>query len=264
MICEAWNTLLLMLITLLVEVPTASAQTEDEERCAMECEVVRPCRGGATASTLKAAIAGDEVKELRLYAAGGADTKAWATSMLKPDGRNPLRGKDISKAGACKQNEYARWTCKYGARSAQDGNPRTVWAEGIKGDGLGELLLARLDTQKPAQIWAGSGASDSLHKKNGRPRMINVYVLQALEIDPDFQCENVYRRLKVLAKHQVELLDRNGYQPLPLPAHSLSKPSNQLRQTDPGSFVIVEIASVYPGTKYKDTCIAAIRSKPTP
>ncbi len=60
--------------------------------------------------------------------------------------------------------------------------------------------------------------------------------------------------IKAIASHEIELVDKNNYQPLPLPKHSL-KPD------DTFTLVSVTILSVYKGKKYPDTAISEIKNK---
>lgn len=190
---------------------------------------------------------------------------AWATSTLAASGNPPA----MPKPPASAEDEdgdfpsmaaYMEWSCMYAAGQLTDGEPSTCWAEGVKGDGIGEIVIARVDTQKQLEIWTGLGKSEKLYRENGRPRKVNVYVMQAADCEVN-QYSTVYTNVRALARHTVELKDANGYQPLPLPGY---KPLKAKRS--PGcdqfiTFVAVEILSVYPGSKYRDICISEIRAK---
>ncbi len=191
---------------------------------------------------------------------------AWATSTLAATGKPP----DIPKPPASGAEEepdfesmsaYMDWSCMYAAGRLSDGRPETCWAEGAKGDGIGEIVIARVDTREPLEIWTGLGKSEKLHRENGRPRRVNVCVLQAVDCSVN-QYSEIFTDVTVLARHTVELKDVNAFQPLPLPLHKplKAKPSPAcLDQIT--TFVAIEILSVYPGSKYRDTCISEIRAK---
>lgn len=180
----------------------------------------------------------------------------WATSYLEAQGKPPEPpDAECEKDDDCReQYDMARdrWTCKYSAHSAQDRDLSTAWCEGSTGDGIGDVVIVARDTKRPLEIFSGYGKSKKLHRANGRPRSVRVYVLQADETGVTEMGE-IHKRVRVLAKKTVELADRFGFQPLPLPAHESTN-------SNASTFVALEILSVYEGAKYKDTCISEIRS----
>lgn len=179
----------------------------------------------------------------------------WATSYLEAQGRPPEPPDEkCSRDDDCLE-QYAmardRWTCKYSAHSAQDQDPATAWCEGSKGYGVGDIVIVARNTSQPLEIFSGYGKSTKLHRANGRPRSVRVYVLQADEKGVTEMGE-IHKRVRVLAQHTVQLADRFGFQPLPLPAHTV----NESRAS---TLVALKILSVYEGSKYKDTCVSEIR-----
>ncbi|HSV97446.1 MAG TPA: hypothetical protein VLM75_11015 [Spirochaetota bacterium] len=191
---------------------------------------------------------------------------AWATSTLAATGKPPARPKPPADAENDEDDfparrAYMEWSCMYAAGRLTDGSPETCWAEGAKGDGTGEIVIARVDTKTPLEIWTGLGKSEKLYRENGRPRKANVYVLQAVDCAVG-QYSEIFTDVTVLARHTIELKDINGYQPLLLPAHKplKTKPSPSCLDQHT-TFVAIEILSVYPGSKYRDTCISEIRAK---
>ncbi len=183
---------------------------------------------------------------------------AWSTSMLKAEGVSP------KAPGPC--GEYApgdpceeytmrlhEWSCMYCARAAMDDNPATAWVEGAEGDGIGEVVIVKADITRPMRIWAGFGRSDKIFSANGRPRRVAVYALEG--IGGAAQSEFAYADIRVLGRREVELRDVNGYQFLPLPEGKIPGRENQ------HTFVAVEILSVYPGQKHRDTCISEINNR---
>jgi hypothetical protein len=191
---------------------------------------------------------------------------AWATSTLAATGKPPVMPKP--PAGGAEEEPdfesertYMEWSCMYAAGRLTDGSPETCWAEGVKGDGIGEIVIAQLDTRKPIEVWAGLGKSEKLYRENGRPRKVNVYVLQATDCAVN-QYSTIFTNVRVLARHTIELKDVNAYQPLPLPAYRPLKAEPSPYCLDQvTTFVAVEILSVYPGGRYRDTCISEIRAK---
>jgi hypothetical protein len=182
------------------------------------------------------------------------DWEDWSTSMLKPDGAPPKKlPREQDELGAS-LDKYDQWSCKYSASKIVDNDPATAWAEGVEGDGIGEIVIVKIKSNQPLAIWAGLGASQSLYKANNRPRRVRVYVLQADPVTAyDLnQSGMTHRNLQVIGKHDVELKDINGFQPLPLPGHSYKKGEGH-------AFIAIEILSVYRGSKYRDTCISEVR-----
>lgn len=177
----------------------------------------------------------------------------WATSTLKPEGRPP-KVKPFEEDEGESLFAHCEWSCQYCAYSAMDKDSKTAWAEGVPGDGIGEIVIVLVDTRKPVKIWAGFGKSKDIFKKNNRPKKICVYVLQGRwDYNGCTERGNMYTDIHVVAKHTITLKSLNGYQPLRLPKHTI-------RNKKVTTFVAVEILSIYPGTKYRDTCISEIRN----
>lgn len=248
---------LLLSIALAVAPWRAAAQAPvASEKCTLECERTAPCTAGPTGAGLAEALSAGELPRL-----DEVDRRSWASSTLAAEGKDPLRGSLPGRASACALEAHARWTCKYAAGRAQDGDPRSAWCEGKPDDGVGEVLVVRVETSRPVEILAGLGASRALHAANGRPREVKVYVLQARERSFG-QCGDTFERVAVLAEHRVVLRDGDGYQPLALPAPSPAQGGAAPSRPEGSSFVAVEILSVYPGARYRDTCVSEIRNRP--
>ncbi len=215
-------------------------------------EESRPCvcRGNPG---LKKMISAGKIDSLSEQA-NNLTREKWSSSMLKPDGTPPKKlpmERDVLGESLA---AYDNWSCRYSAYSIVDNDPATAWVEGAEGDGIGEVVVVHVKKNQPLAIWAGLGASGSLFKANNRPRKIRVYVFQAgRERGREaYQSGTTYIRLLLLGRHEVELKDVNGYQPLPLPKHTLRKDRGE-------AFIAIEILSVYPGSKYRDTCISEVR-----
>jgi len=178
------------------------------------------------------------------------ESEKWASSTLKPDGTKP----ECTDENPCANSEEseAKYACKYSAYSAQDKDTKTAWAEGIDGDGIGEILLAKIDFSKPIKIFAGLGLSKKLFEANNRPKEIKVYVLEIGKIEAGAQIPS-YDHLKIKETHTIELKDTFGYQPLNIPKYKLKNNSNGNKH-----IIGIEILSVYKGTKYSDTLISEI------
>lgn len=118
----------------------------------------------------------------------------------------------------------------YGPRNLSDGNPNTAWCEGVRGPGIGETITLHIDdgaSFRRLQIANGYGKSQAVFQANGRPRLVEI----TSDRTPPMQ---------------VELADRPGMLPVPLPQSAEYK------------WVRLRILSVYPGTKYDDTCVGFV------
>ncbi len=216
-----------------------------------------PCRAGDP--SLKKKILSGTVGDLAEPMSPNGLFDEWSTSMLRPDGKPPESpgrcGKDRSM-GPCEKYLalYHGWSCMYGAGSAMDHRPSTAWAEGADGDGIGEIVMVKVDITRPVRIWAGFGRSEKLFRANNRPRRVAVYALEGFGGSGKLMF--LFDTIRVIGKHEAELKDVNGYQGLPLPAFRLSPDTRGDRHT----FVAVEILSVYRGDTYRDTCISEINN----
>jgi len=188
------------------------------------------------------------------FAGQGPDFReGGASSMLAPSGSPPVPACDSTNNTPEECAEAAllakdRWSCTYGSPQAADGDPKTAWVEGANGLGEGEVLLVRVDPSQPLEIWAGYGKSDSLFGKNARPREVEVAVIQNGQCTPT-QSTLICDNNPIVARHTVTLEDKNGYQPLPIPAAS-------------GDAIAIRILSVTPGSAWQDTCISEVRNAP--
>lgn len=184
---------------------------------------------------------------------GNGTYSDWASSTLLPKGKAPTcrecppEAKDDLRERLAFQHA---WTCNYSAERANDGKPETAWCEGAKGNGVGEVLIARVRAGGPVELWAGLGKSAKLHAANARPRKVNVYVLEATS-KAAHQSGMGYGQVRVVARGEVELKDVNGYQDLNLPAY-------QANPEAAATFVALEVVSVYPGKQYEDLCISEL------
>ncbi|MDQ2090070.1 NADase-type glycan-binding domain-containing protein [Marimonas arenosa] len=118
----------------------------------------------------------------------------------------------------------------YGPRNLSDGNPRTAWCEGERGPGIGETITLFIDDGAPFRrllVANGYGKSPETFRKNGRPKLV--------EITTDRTPPT-----------QLVLADQPGLLPVPL-----------IRSAE-YQWVRLRILSVYPGTRYDDTCLGFI------
>ena len=112
-------------------------------------------------------------------------------------------------------------SCTYAPSKLVDGDRRTRWAEG---DGIGAdaVIPQLLDLTGPIRICAGYGKSPELFAANGKPKRVQVTLLRVRAAEPDPHdatgCSTAtYVEPVVVAGHEVDSRDFNGYQALPVP-----------------------------------------------
>lgn len=181
------------------------------------------------------------------------------SSFLKASGKAPAKGAADDPDG---DYAYDTWTCMYAGGSAVDGNNATAWVEGAADNGKGELLvITRLDLSKKLEILSGFGKSQTLFVANNRPKTINIHVVRAKpQGGGQSQCGSYFEALKIMASSTVTLKDANQFQPLPIPLFKKETYSYQGEAWDYHYWLMIELIDVYPGTKYKDTCISEVRN----
>lgn len=175
-----------------------------------------------------------------------------ASSYLAPGGSKPERRQGVSDLDYA--YDVAVWESRYGPGKVNDGDSSTVWSEGVEGPGIGEVIVVGpVDTSKPMLIWSGHGKSKGLFYANNRPEEVEIYTIEAGDVlygGATVEASVTYRDLSIYRKHTVTLQDYNGYQELPIRKPPASREGIYL--------IAVKIKSVYPGTKYDDTCISEI------
>jgi hypothetical protein len=191
------------------------------------------------------------------------DSVSWATSSLAPSGTPPAAPGAGANRAARRRHENAMmdWRCQYAASRIRDGDTTTAWCEGVPGDGVGEIAVFQTTAEEgppTLEIWTGYGKSESVFRANNRPRQIRVW---ALRFEVDVEMEDgpgkvEFANPRPAGSRLVELQDLNGWQPLPLPdLNRVPAPDKALLDV----LVGVEIRSVYPGSRFTDTCISEIR-----
>lgn len=205
-----------------------------------------------------------------------------ATSILPAEGEPPQPPSGEDSDGEAQRSYHqalSKWSCMYGPEQVVDGNPATAWSEGAPGNGEGELLVVHLGAVEKVDIWTGFGRSERLHTRNGRPRKVRLYVLQALSGMAN-QFDLTVGHMVILTRATAELADVNTYQPLPFPQFDVIT-DRRRRETllapffegevpqwtinpmapDESIYLAIEILSVYPGSVYEDTLISEVRTR---
>lgn len=136
------------------------------------------------------------------------------------------------QASLCASSVLAgQGTNTYGPDNLADEDMTTAWCEGAGGTGVGQRISLTVH---------GGGRVDHLLLANGYQKSGRTY-------ERNGRLRDVLVRIAGLADRQYTLQDRAGWQRLDLPT-----PSGAQK-------IELEIASVYPGSKWTDTCVSGLR-----
>ena len=212
---------------------------------------------------LKKLFKGDTIESIYVHDCWGPGTDVLSSSFLLPSGNPPPTGIfDTDEEEIEALGNYQFWSCQYAAGNLGDGNPGTAWVEGVKGHGIGEVVLVPcVDFEKNVHIWSGYGKSEKLYYANSRPKKIRLCIVRAQE-QGYAQYGTWWEKLVVIAENKAELKDTNYFQPIKLPEFETdSFYSQRYEQVMPYHYFLgLEILDVYPGSKWDDTCISEITS----
>jgi len=114
----------------------------------------------------------------------------------------------------------------YGPENLADGDRRTAWCEGVKGNGIGESITIRIDegpSFRRLVVSNGYGKSPRVYANNGR--------IKTVKITSDTGIQTT-----------ANLIDQNGELPVYLPGLARR-------------WVRLTILDVYPGERFADTCL---------
>lgn len=224
-------------------------------------QMYEPLRCSDNSQEIRKLLKNGKNTDFSLFDAYGGAYCAWATSYLKASGTPPVKPKGSPESASSDADYEAwadyyqkldNWQYMYGPKSAFDGDIKTAWCEGAQGNGTGEVLIVPIDISKPVVIRGGYCKNDDLYKKNARPAQVQVYLLGARRGDAG-QYGTVYTDFRVLSSLKTVLADKNGSQPLPIPEPM----GGEYR----AYFIALEILTVYPGSKWQDTCISEIANR---
>ena len=191
-----------------------------------------------------------------------AASEGLASSFLRSPGKGPKKPAQVPPAD---NDQLATWeeaalkyeqhTCRYAPKRAFDKDTKSAWCEGAKGDGVDQILLIPLWKRgaKRVEIWAGYGKSKAAFEANNRLKKVRVYLLSA-EKAAAHQYGDMLTGVRVVAKTEVTLHDKNGYQVIEFP----DAPDNEKAFR----LAAIQILSVFPGKRFRDTCISEVRAAP--
>jgi hypothetical protein len=161
---------------------------------------------------------------------------------------------------------------KYGVQNLFDGDYKTAWVEGIKGYGIGEAVYLSIQhNYKILNIFNGYGKNLTLYKNNSRAKRLKLICYAG--INPEGHVTEIvelYKSKMFPKEYYIYLEDKFAVQSFPFPFSG-----NELKEFQ-DKFVAeykkisstpiaavktilkIEIADVYKGAEYEDTCISEI------
>jgi len=174
----------------------------------------------------------------------------------------------------------------YSGYNLFDDDRNTAWVEGVKGQGMGEYVIAATGYHLPATIIIDNGyqKSERLYKMNSRPRTVKLSMYAGFFLEGDeTEIASRYRLKKVAGAADIELEDRMGSMCIELPfsktkvrqrsdslaavfKSDFSDEIEQRKEWCPtcdtiirsGYFIKLEITDVYEGGEWDDTCISGL------
>ena len=121
---------------------------------------------------LKGLKLGDRLKELNSkhndldYASSFLQASPKKAPRLQSYLPDTCDGNECEPAEVYFSTDYVNWSCQYSAESALrpvsslDATPKGSWVEGVKGDGIGEVLIVPING--PMIIWSGFSKNKKL------------------------------------------------------------------------------------------------------
>lgn len=173
-------------------------------------------------------------------------------------------------------------TGKYNPVYLYDDNPGTAWVEGSEGYGTGEYFIADLGYMLPGktEIRNGYQKSESIWKKNSRVKRAKLTLLAGYHLSGQVtEIAEGYTVRQIGDPAEVTLVDAMGLQEIALPldmktafserliltrdfktdfSERLESLKDELTPMHLHWFLKLEIADVYPGSDFDDTCISDI------
>ena len=161
---------------------------------------------------------------------------------------------------------------RYGVINIVDGNYTTAWVEGVDGVGVGEAVyISASEKSNTLSIHAGFGKTNDLYQKNARVKKIRLTYL--VGVNPSgfvTEVSTVFFAKPVSEQFFIDLTDVDSLQTFALPFNSneLQAAKDEVKRKYLDQFdepiyqlaviLRLEIAEVYKGTKYDDTCISEL------
>ncbi len=164
----------------------------------------------------------------------------------------------------------------YGAHNLFDNNIKTCWAEGVKGHGIGQsIYIAIKKNLKSISIINGYTKNKMLFEKNSRVKKFNLSVFIGIN-EPGYVTEThtIYNAVQYKTQKNVLLQDSMKPQVIDFPFDmenlrafknkcvtqfiKMKNLSYKIKDLDVQYIINFQIADVYKGGKYDDTCVSEI------
>lgn len=235
-------------------------------------EPPEPCSGKSNPELLKQ-FTTSTLENLKRYTVDDIWPKEgswenWATSTLKAEGTAPKILSGEGEKQAKSQGKNFAWSCMYSAGSLIDKKTDTAWSEAVEGDGIGQVVLFPAKyfprgKRKTAtlKIFNGFGRSKKIWQSNNRVKELVVHIASAKA--GGVETWTGYSNIEYKCKVPVVLKDQFGYQTISIPLAGcdwnvqFSAEEREMGADLKESLIIgLEIVSVYPGQKHKDTLIS--------
>ncbi len=227
-----------------------------------------PCIGSGN-EMIKGLVNGQTLDKIYLDGCGPGWSDGVASSYLKASGTPPAKPAGPQETDGVNEIwedyslAYDQWTCSYAPVNLTDGSKSTAWVEGEKEYGIGEVVLVSgIDLNRPLRIWNGYGKSEKLFQYNSRVKLARIHIIEG-KIEGATQCGSLFNDLNAVTSIEIDLEDKNGYQKLTIPTFQRRSYQIDGQEWEYRYWLALEILDVYPGTKWKDTCISEI-SNDTP
>lgn len=234
--------------------------------------------GPAGTKSFAASISGDTLKL--------KDSRSAQIFVKKEEWRELLLYGPYTATSTLKGEDWFGGEAKpYSVRNLGDGDPKTCWAEGVKGHGIGEkIYLTVRGSPKAIKIINGYGKTPELYAKNGRVKAFKATALAAFNLPGDVSEVSTKYRVKSCGPPQkLEVKDLQAQQTIPLKfdwgaisekvaalaAEFDREFSKEIEERRAGcedryyqkTVLCLEIAEVYPGGKFDDTCLSELEAE---
>ncbi len=175
---------------------------------------------------------------------------------------------------------------EYGAHNLFDSDPGTAWVEGVEGHGTGEYIIVQAGKQLPVRIIIHNGyqKTERLYRMNSRPRQLKLSLHAGFYLKDDVtEIATRYRIKLIEGPVYIDMEDRMGVQDIEIPFYGnwstvwkdsltagfyseYEEEIEQRKKMCPACdltphfsfFVRLEIADIYEGSDWDDTCISEL------
>ena len=158
---------------------------------------------------------------------------------------------------------------KYGSTNLGDSDPTTCWAEGSKGNGVGEYILMTIpENITTLRIRNGFQKNESIYNANNRPKKLELTLYATIEPSGYVtETHNGFFISEALSITKTELEDKIDYQEVNTGINwpDIYEELSHDNTFEKDRFILkIKILDVYKGNKWDDACISDINIVPSP